>query len=375
MSFDNTWLGEALEDRKEEGTYRHLPDYSGLIDFCSNDYLGIAKAVEFDSLKTIYLNSFNIQNQEGATGSRLISGNSNIALATEKFISKFHQVEASLIYSSGYSANVGLLSAIAKRGDTIILDAHIHASLIDGAKLSNANRCRFEHNNLIELESKLQKSTNRCFVVVESVYSMDGNIAPLTDIAELCDKYEAYLIVDEAHAIGIYGNKGEGIVSKMGLTDKVWARVVTYGKAMGTHGAAILGGNLLIDFLINFSRSFIYSTALPPDVYASIYTSYNLIEKASKQRELLHNNIQYFKEKGALKSLELINSDSAIQGIYVAGNIDGKKKEMKLRGNGIACKAIFSPTIAIGKERLRVSIHSYNTFEEIDELINTLTKK
>lgn len=374
MTIDTTWIKEALDDRVKKGIYRYLNSYLGLVDFCSNDYLGISKSKEFSSLKNRFLKKFDIENQEGATGSRLISGNSSIALETEKFISTFHRVEAALIYSTGYAANVGLLSAIAKRGDTIISDEHIHASLIDGVRLSNAKRIRFEHNNLIDLENKLKKTEGRCFVVVESVYSMDGDISPLIDISNLCDKHNAYLIVDEAHAIGVYGDKGEGLVSKMGLENKVWVRVVTFGKAMGTHGAAVLGSKLLIDFLINFSRSFIYSTALPPDACASIFSSYQLVKNASNQRELLSNNIRYFKKAGGLRKLKMINSNSPIQGVYVDGNKDGKNKELKLREQGLACKAILSPTVPEGKERLRISLHSYNTFKEIDLLVNTLSQ-
>jgi len=373
MINDTTWLKKTLHDRKEQGIYRHLPDYSGLVDFCSNDYLGISKRKEFVSLKNSFLQKFNVQNQEGATGSRLISGNSGIAIETENFISIFHNVEAALLYSTGYAANVGLISAVAKRGDTVITDEHIHASLIDGVKLSNAKRLRFKHNNLADLKDKLKKSEGRCFVVVESVYSMDGDVAPLIDISLLCEKHSAYLIVDEAHAIGVYGNKGQGLVGKLRLEDKVWASVVTFGKAMGTHGAAVLGSKLLIDFLINFSRSFIYSTALPPEAYASIFSSYQLIEKAVKQRELLTSNIRYFKKEAGFKKLKIIDSNTPIQGVYVEGNADGKRKEAKLRDQGLACKAILSPTVPEGKERLRVSLHSYNTLEEINLLINILS--
>lgn len=374
MTFDNSWLSKALDERKEKGNYRELPNYDGLVDFCSNDYIGLSKSSEFGLLKSQYLNRFKVDNQEGATGSRLISGNSKIALETEKYISIFHKAESSLIYSTGYAANVGLLSAVASRGDTIITDEHIHASLIDGARLSNARRFRFDHNCIVDLEAKLKQSEGRCFVVVESLYSMDGDISPLVQIADLCEVYNANLIVDEAHALGVYSHKGEGLINELGIEDRVWARVVTFGKAMGTHGAAVLGNQLLIDYLINFSRSFIYSTALPPEACASIYTAYLLAEKASENREMLSKNIDYFKETAALLELKILNSNSAIQGVYVSGNNDGKAKELRLREQGLACKAILSPTVPKGNERLRVSIHSYNTFKEIDLLLKTLSE-
>lgn len=374
MTFNNTWLEKSLQERHELGLFRDLPDYTGLVDFCSNDYIGISRNPKFGLLKRELLEKHNIASKEGATGSRLISGNSIIAEQTEKYISKFHKCAAALIYSTGYAANVGLLSAVAKRGDTIITDEHIHASLIDGARLSNASRFRFKHNDLSDLESKLKKVEGKIFVVVESIYSMDGDMAPLVEIADTCDKYGAYLIVDEAHAVGVYGNNGEGLVSKLGIEDKVWTRVVTFGKAIGTHGAAVLGDQILIDYLINFSRSFIYSTALPVDSYASINAAYQIVEVVSEERNQLVKNIAYFKKQAVSKNIETLTSNSAIQGVYVDGNKNGKRLEMKLRKNGLACKAILSPTVPKGKERLRVSIHSYNTMEEIDRLLNTISK-
>lgn len=373
MTFNNKWLEKSLEERHELGLFRNLPDYTGLVDFCSNDYLGISKNPKFGLLKNRVLEKYTIKNQEGSTGSRLISGNSIIAEETESKVSKFHKCGAALIYSTGYAANVGLLSSIAKRDDTIITDEHIHASLIDGARLSNASRFRFKHNDLSDLENKLKKAEGKIFIVVESVYSMDGDESPLAEIAKICGEHGAYLIVDEAHSIGVYG-KGEGLVGELGIEDKVWARVVTFGKAMGTHGAAVLGDRLLIDYLINFSRSFIYSTALPVDAYASISAAYSIIEEASDQRNSLVKNIAYFKKQAVSKKIDTLTSNSAIQGVYVDGNKKGKRLELKLRGSGMACKAILSPTVPKGKERLRISIHSYNTKEEIDRLLNTISE-
>lgn len=372
MSSNNQWLNDALDKRKGQGLYRHLPDYSGLVDFCSNDYLGIARNPELENARKHVLNNYSDECTHGSTGSRLISGNSTIAVDTESLVARYHKAEAALLFSTGYAANVGLLSAVAGRGDTIITDELIHASLIDGARLSHAQRLRFEHNNVDDLKSKLQKAKGRCFVVIESVYSMDGDMAPMKDIVHICTEFDAFLIVDEAHAIGVFGKNGEGMVSEAGLENEVWARVVTYGKAMGIHGAAILGSTSLIHYLINFSRSFIYSTALPKEAYGSIQASYKLVEKAHTERKQLEENISYFKKQATSAGLNVLNSDSAIQGVLVRGNKEGKEKENDLRRNGMACKAILSPTVPEGRERLRVSLHAFNTLEEIDLLIKTL---
>lgn len=372
MTSDHQWLHEALNKRKEQGLYRYVPDYSGLIDFCSNDYLGIARNNSFDDIRSKVLTKYGVINTHGATGSRLISGNSLLAEDTEKYIASYHGSESALIYSSGYAANVGLISAVAGRGDTIITDELIHASLIDGTRLSHAQRLRFAHNDISDLDLKLQKASGKAFVVIESVYSMDGDLAPLKEIVRVCNAYNAYLIVDEAHAVGVFGVRGEGLVAHEGLEKDVWARVVTFGKAMGIHGAAVLGNKALTDYLVNFSRSFIFSTALPPEAYASIWAAYSIAENAKTEREKLTVNTEYFRERAEVSQLNILDSGSAIQGVFVDGNSEGKEKEALLRDKGIACKAILSPTVPVGKERLRISIHAFNSKDEIDLLIKTL---
>ncbi len=213
----------------------------------------------------------------GATGSRSITGNSQLAEETEQLIANFHGREAALIFNTGYMANVGLFSCIAGKGDTFISDEYIHASMIDGMRLSYANRLRFKHNDIADLEKKLKIATGNKIVAVESIYSMDGDEAPLKEIVAACKKHDALLIVDEAHATGVYGDKGDGLVCKYGLQNDVYAVVHTFGKALGLHGAVVTGSKVLRNFLLNQARSFIFTTALPPHNYLLVQKAYGLL--------------------------------------------------------------------------------------------------
>ncbi|RZL31360.1 MAG: aminotransferase class I/II-fold pyridoxal phosphate-dependent enzyme, partial [Pedobacter sp.] len=232
MNEAENFLESKLKERTENGLLRKLTSTSLPSDFSSNDYLGFAQSSTLKNLiKTQTEAISNIKN--GSGGSRLLSGNHSYTEQTEQFIANFHQAPSGLIFNSGYDANVGLLSSIPQRGDTIITDELIHASLIDGARLSYADRFKFKHNDLTDLDQKLRNAKGIIYVVVESVYSMDGDLAPLTEICNLCEKYNANLIVDEAHATGIFGEKGKGLVVQLKLQSKVFARIVTFGKAIG----------------------------------------------------------------------------------------------------------------------------------------------
>jgi 8-amino-7-oxononanoate synthase len=356
-------LKAQLDEKKEKGLLRQLITVDNKIDFCSNDYLGFASnkhcTGDFSRLKI------------GSTGSRLITGNSKLAEETEAIIARFHKAEAALIYSSGYTANVGLFSCIVGKGDTIISDEYIHASIIDGIRLNKANRTWFKHNDLEDLETKLQLANNKTVVVIESIYSMDGDEAPLSKIADLCEKHGALLIVDEAHSTGIYGENGEGLVCHYGLENRVYARIHTFGKALGMHGAAIVGSAILRQYLINYSRAFIYTTGIPPPYFAQIQAIYNYLPNGNKAQ--LFELINYFRIKcQQLNKIKLIDSLSPIQAIIVGDNFKAKAIENQLLNEGYFVKAILSPTVAVGTERLRISIHSFNTKAEIDGLIEAI---
>lgn len=308
----------------------------------------------------------------GAAGSRLLSGNIQYAEDLEQQIAIYHQSEAGLLFNSGYDANLGLLSSLAQRGDTVILDELVHASIIDGARLSYANRYSFRHNDLESLETKLKLSKGNCYVVVESVYSMDGDVSPLVEILSLTEKYNAALIVDEAHAVGLYP---KGLVCELGLQHRIFARVITFGKALGSHGAIVLGSNNLRKYLINFARSFIYTTAAPFHQLAAIKMAYQLLENSREAIFCLKKNIELFKQQVSTgKNFILLNSDSAIQCIVLKSNEMAREAAKQLQMNNFDVRPILSPTVAQGTERIRICLHSFNTENELTLLAVTLNK-
>lgn len=353
---------EELAKREEKGLYRSLHHSSGLTDFFSNDYLGFAK--KNTELPESFMAS-------GSGGARLISGNYPLLEETEKVLADFHDSEEALIFNSGYTANLGFFSAFTQRDITILYDELSHASIRDGIRLSLAKSFSFRHNDVNDLEEKLKRAEGKIIIAVESVYSMDGDFAPLKEIVKLAEKYNAFLFADEAHAGGIFGEKGEGRVVEEGWQKAVHARLITFGKAWGLHGAVILCSSWMKKFLVNFSRPFIYTTALPPIAVFHILKRTGEIKNASSQRELLKSNIRYFRENISGMSGFLLSS-SPVQSCLIKGNIAAKKKAEQLRKKGLDVKAILSPTVPEGKERIRICLHSFNTKNEIDLLLNSV---
>jgi 8-amino-7-oxononanoate synthase len=366
-----TFMQGRLNERIGKSNYRMLRPETKQIDFCSNDYLGFARSAELK--KAIKRECSANRALNGATGSRLISGNLRYTEAVEQQIAQWLDNEASLLFNSGYDANVGLLSSLPQRGDTIICDELIHASAIDGARLSHANRYTFTHNDVDSLESKLQNAKGVCYVVVESVYSMDGDSPPLLQIVETVEKYNAHLIVDEAHAVGLYK---KGLVNELNLQHRVFARVITFGKALGCHGAAVVGSVILRNYLINFARSFIYTTAAPFHQVAAIKTAIELLSKSDDVIENLKQNISLFKTSLSPAVLEAMPpSTSAIQCIVLSSALKAATMAAVLQNKRFDVRAILSPTVAEGSERLRICLHAYNTEAQISmltEIINPL---
>ena len=356
------FLSRKLQQRKDANAFRQLRMPDGGIDFCSNDYLGIVKnkLIRFAHDHEVY----------GSTGSRLISGNYPLIEEVERQLSAFHQAEAALIFNSGYDANTGLLGAVPQRGDTVLYDQLSHASIRDGIRLSLANSFSFEHNDIDDLEKKLQLAKGKVFVVTESVFSMDGDTAPLVEIASLCDEYNALLIVDEAHATGVIGEKGEGLVQALGLQQKCFARLHTFGKAVGCHGAAVLGSQLLRDYLVNFSRPFIYTTALPSSAVRAIGAAYALLPAMREERQHLNGLIRVFREKAT--GMRLCKSQTPIQGIIIPGNENVKRSAALLQERGFDVRPILYPTVPKDRERLRIVLHAFNTEQELIRLISTV---
>ena len=276
-------LSSKLALRSESNSVRKLPIQISTIDFASNDYLGLAQSETIFKETHAYL----IQNnylQNGATGSRLLSGNHKLYQETEDYIAQFHQSETALIFNSGYDANLGFFSSVPQRNDIILYDELSHASIRDGISLSNAKAYKFNHNDFEDLEHKIikfkkeiQENKSVLYIVTESVFSMDGDCPNLEELVQLSERCGCYLVVDEAHALGVFGSAeisgGEGLVQMLGIQNQVFARIMTFGKGLGCHGAAILGTEELKSYLINFARSFIYTTGLPPHSIATILQS------------------------------------------------------------------------------------------------------
>ncbi len=364
MNHLDTLLQVKLLARKDQHLYRSLIINDDRIDFCSNDYLGFVKSGILNDLAETGLSS-------GSTGSRLISGNSKEAEEAEKAIAKFHEAEAALIFSSGYMANIGLLSCLAGKGDTYIVDALAHASIMDGIRLSYADNYKFKHNDLEDLAKKLKHAKGNIFVVTESVYSMNGDLALLNEIAEICKVYNARMIVDEAHATGVWGERGEGFVNTSLLKERTCAVVHTFGKALGSFGAAITCSLTMKDYLINFARPFIYTTALPPYTYRQIHKAYELLPETDRSH--LRALIQHFKDSvQAFPDMKFIDSGTQIQGIIIGDNYKTKVLSDHLYNRGIYAKTILSPTVPEGSERIRICLHSFNTNAQIDLLFQEL---
>lgn len=369
MPFPDSLL-QALNKRKEESLFRVLYKNKGLIDFCSNDYLGFSRSATLGTVADTRDAVYGTNN--GSTGSRLISGNSEVIETLEQKIAGFHNAGAGIIYNSGYDANIGLLSCIGKKDDVFLYDELIHASLHDGMRLSHAAYYKFRHNDIHDLERLLtaNKAGGNVYIVIESVYSMDGDSAPLHEIARLKKQYPFQLIVDEAHATGVFGDKGKGLCNTTNLEKECFARIYTFGKALGVHGAIVVGEQLLKDYLVNFSRSFIYTTALSPHSYSSIDAAYELLDK-TKEIEKLQENISIFKNLTEIYTA-ILPSESSIHCVIVPGNNEVTEASRALREKGFDVRPIKSPTVRAGSERLRICLHSFNTSNEISKLCEAM---
>jgi len=368
-------LQKKLVEREEINTLRALPEDIRGIDFSSNDYLGIGQNNTVFEKAISILSEKGIANN-GATGSRLLTGNGILFSDAEEFLRNLHQADSALIFNSGYDANIGLFSSVPQRDDIILYDEFIHASIRDGIKMSNARNYKFKHNDLKDLLSHIllgqEKNTNNqreIYIVTESVFSMDGDSPDLKALSVLCRKYKCHLIIDEAHSIGLFGSYGCGMVQEMELQENIFARIITFGKALGCHGAAILGSADLNKYLINFARSFIYTTGLPPHTVATIIAAYEFMTSPAglKERELLHENIGLFnqeKERLGISSF-FIPSSSAIHSCIIKGNKEVKKIAQIIQDNSFDVRPILSPTVPKGEERLRFCLHSFNSKEDI----------
>ncbi|KAF9158164.1 hypothetical protein DFQ27_009295 [Actinomortierella ambigua] len=377
-------LEQQLESRKARSLLRRLvviPESSA--DFSSNDFLGLARNANLGARFFSELESFPKDRPPlGSTGSRLLDGNSAYAEQLEVMIARFHSAEAALVFNSGFDANVGFFSTVPQPGDVILYDEFIHASVHDGMKVTRAGiKQKFLHNDLLDLERWLKRfrqeevandlAVRNIFISVESVYSMDGDIAPLKEMADLADQYDAHMVVDEAHATGVFGKNGRGVVNEMGLENRIFARLHTFSKALASNGAALVGPKILREYLINYARPLIYSTFTSFSNLASVRSAYQMMIDGDTVElvENLKDLIAYFRTHIQIPEHMLLPSSSPIQGIVMDGNAKVNALSQCLIEAGLNVKPIRFPTVPKGKERVRICLHSHNTREQIDRLI------
>ncbi len=378
VNFPNK-LAKKLNERSDANALRSLSVSNKQTDFSSNDYLGFSRDLTISEQALHLLEEHNTL-QNGATGSRLLSGNHPLYQTLETTLCEFHQSEAALVFNSGYDANIGFFSCVPQRGDIVLYDEYIHASIRDGIRMGNAKSYKFKHNDLADLEARCKAECNsnltdlEIYVVTESVFSMDGDMPDLVGFAKICEVYNCRFVVDEAHAVGVFGKHGEGLLQELNIHDNVFARIVTFGKGVGCHGAAVLGSTMLKSYLVNFARSFIYTTGLSPHAVASVLSAYNYLKSQGRELEQLKHIISYFNGKLVRLGLQeqFISSNSAIHCCLVSGNDKVRDTAKSIQEKGYDVRPILSPTVPEGQERLRICLHSFNSENEVDDLLEEL---
>lgn len=349
-------LARALNSWKAEDRLRSLTlPIKGKIDFASNDYLGLGA----QKLNTS-------SEQAGSSGSRLLTGHHAIHEQLEQWAAQFYGSEAALLFSSGYMANLGVLSCLPQRGDTVLYDEACHASLKDGIRLSMAKKVAWKHQDLEDLRSKLDKASGEIYVVTEALFSMDGDWAPLQDLVDLTEEKGAWLILDEAHSTGIRGQGGKGLTMDLGLQERVWMRIHTFGKAAGMSGALVACSQDCREYLINRSRPFIYTTAPGPLFTEILLRRLQEMAKAESLREQLWERAALFKEEGKNAGFTTdVTASSPIIPLIIPGVREVRRAARYLNEAGFDVRPVIAPTVREGSERLRIVIHAQNSEEEI----------
>jgi 8-amino-7-oxononanoate synthase len=348
-------LESELREIEARGQLRSLEIPTG-INFCSNDYLGLAAS---PALRTAVMDAVARAERVGSMGSRLLAGNAHEWEELEQEFADFAGTSAALYFTSGYAANVGLLGAVLGRGDIVFSDAANHASLIDGARISGAEKVVFPHGDLESLESALGDRAGqpgRRLVVTESVFSMDGDLAPLREMTALAKRYGAEMVVDEAHATGVFGPEGRGRVAELGLEHEIFAIVHMCGKALTSAGAFVCGGATLKNYLINRARTFLFSTALPPYFAEQIRAALKLARGADVERARLRVMAARLREDLRARGWDPGKGSSQIVPVLVGQNDVAMKIAAELGREGFAVRAIRPPTVPEGTARLRLSL-------------------
>jgi 8-amino-7-oxononanoate synthase len=373
------FIDDELKDLKRASLYRRLRLIEGeqgpivtvdgreALNFCSNNYLGLANHPALCAAAKKAIDRYGC----GSGASRLISGNMTLHEELESKIAELKGTEAALVFNSGFQANTGILSTLVSEDDFILSDSLNHASIIDGCRLSRAKVMIYAHCDLEQLERELRKTPakSRKLVVTESLFSMDGDEAPLAEIVELAEKYGAMVMVDEAHATGVFEPNGAGLVAKLGLGDRVLVQMGTLGKALGGFGAYVAGSSALRELLINRCRSFIFTTALPPAVMAMGVAAIELVQREPERRQALRDNCELL--QAGLKSLgySIANSRSQILPLMIGDATQCMKLSDELLQRGVFAQGIRPPTVPAGTSRLRITLMATHTREHIDRAL------
>lgn len=365
-------IAGELETLREQSQLRSLEILSG-VDLCSNDYLGLAVDPR---LKQAVIEAVASAGQMGATGSRLLSGNSREWQDLESEFAEFAGTESALYFSSGYAANVGLLSSVLQPGDLVFSDALNHASLIDGIRLPGAQKIIYPHGDMQFLEDALRdnsRSTGAKIIVTESIFSMEGDVVHIEELSRLAHQYDAELIVDEAHALGVCGPQGRGIVAQLKQEREMLALVYTCGKALASAGAFVCGDAKLKQFLINRARTFLFSTAMPPYLARQIHAALQIARDADSRRKHLHEISIALRTELSAAGLNYGASSTQIVPVILGGNELALGVAAKLQAAGFAVRAIRPPTVPAGTARIRISLTSRITLEDIHRLVGAIS--
>jgi len=376
------FIREELQKLRRDGLFRELrtvesaqgryvtiggKDY---LCFCSNNYLGLANDPRVKEAAAKAIEKYGW----GAGASRLISGTMRLHRQLEERIARFKGSEGSMVFATGYMANVGTISALVGAGDAVIIDRLNHASIIDGCRLSGARMFVYRHGSTTSLENVLSGAHGfkRRLIVTDTVFSMDGDICPLPDIVTLAKRYDAMVMVDEAHATGVMGETGRGVVEYYGLEGQVDVAMGTLSKALGGIGGYVAGSKDLISYLRNKCRSFVYTTAPPPAACAAAIEALDIVAKEPERREKLWENVKYLKKNLAARNLQMTNSASQIIPIIIGEAAKAAAKSKRLYKRNILCPAIRPPTVPKGSSRLRISLMSEHQREDLDRLVSLL---
>ncbi|HEV2223712.1 MAG TPA: 8-amino-7-oxononanoate synthase [Candidatus Acidoferrales bacterium] len=364
-------IAAELESLREQSQLRSLETLSG-VNLCSNDYLGLAADPR---LKHAVIEAVASARQMGATGSRLLSGNSREWQELESEFAEFAGTESALYFGSGYAANVGLLSSVLQPGDVVFSDALNHASLIDGMRLSGAEKIIYPHGDMQFLEDALReksRGTGAKVIVTESIFSMEGDMARIDDLVRLAKTHGAELIVDEAHALGVCGPQGRGMVAELKLEREILAIVYTCGKALANVGAFVCGDAKLKDFLINRARTFLFSTALPPYFARQIHAALTIARKEDSRRKHLHESSIALRAELSAAGLNCGTSSSQIVPVILGSNEAALRVAAQLQDAGFAVRAIRPPTVPAGTARIRVSLTSRITLADVHHFVGAI---